>query len=79
MKTSVEIDDEHRVRLLELAAKRGDKDLAGVMAEAIETYLAVMDGDQERWRTALALRGSLSDEDAEELRAAVSRLREGWR
>ena len=54
-------DDEHRVRLLELAAKRGEKDLAG------------------RCRAALALRGSLSDKDAEELRAAVSRLRESWR
>lgn len=79
MKTRVEIDDEHCVRLLELAARRGEKDLTGVMAEAIETYLSVVDEDEKRRRAALALRGSLSDEEGEKLRAAVSRLRESWR
>ena len=50
MRTTVEIKDEHRARLLELAAKRREKGISGVLAEAIEGYLAEADREQERRR-----------------------------
>lgn len=79
MRTTVEIKDEHRARLLELAAKRREKGFSGVLAEAIEGYLAEAGRDQERRRAALELRGSLSDAEAEELLQTTRRIRETWR
>ena len=79
MRTTVEMKPEHRCALLALAAKKGEKGFSSVLAEAIEKYL-----NDERERTKqrdalLALRGSLSDEEAEELRKYTSELRKHWR
>ena len=79
MRTTVEIEDKHRARLLELAAKRREKGFSGVLAEAIDTYLAAVEQNEAARRAARALRGSLSDDEAEEMRAAIARLRETWR
>jgi hypothetical protein len=70
---------EHRSALLALAARRGEKGFSSVLAEAIEEYL---DGERERSRRRrelLSLAGSLSDEEADALRAEVKALREHWR
>ncbi|HEV3456454.1 MAG TPA: hypothetical protein VHG32_07825 [Thermoanaerobaculia bacterium] len=40
MKTTIELEDEHRVKLLELAARRGGKGVSELMGKAIEIYLA---------------------------------------
>jgi len=79
MRTTVEMKPEHRSALLALAAKKGEKGFSSVLAEAIEEYL---DGERERAKqrdALLALRGSLSDEEAEELRKYTSELRKHWR
>jgi predicted transcriptional regulator len=79
VRTTVEMKDEHRAKLLELAAKRREKGFSDILAEAIETYLAEVERSDERRRGALALRGSLSDVEADELREVAGRLRESWR
>jgi hypothetical protein len=79
MRTTIELKPEHRAKLMELAACRGDKGFSSVIAEAVDAYLA---GEEERRKTrekALRLRGALRERDAGELRANVQRIRERWR
>jgi hypothetical protein len=79
MRTTVEMKAEHRSALLALAARRGEKGFSSVLAEAIEVYL---DGERtrvQRRKELLSLAGSLSVEDATNLRNASGALRENWR
>jgi len=79
MRTTIELKPEHRARLLELAARRGEKGFSSVIAEAVDAYLAkTTEGERVRQR-ALALRGKLRPRDAERLRSAAKRIREFWR
>lgn len=78
MKTTIDLKDEHRERLLEIAAQRGDGGLSQVVGEAIEIYLAHVPG-KETLRSALAARGALSDHEAGQLRAATGEIRSSWR
>lgn len=79
MRTTIELTDEHRAALLELAARRGEKGFSALIAEALDVYLkGVSDGEGQRKAT-LALRGALRREDAEALRAATRTIRERWR
>jgi predicted transcriptional regulator len=79
MRTTIELKDEHRARLLELAARRGQKGFSGVLAEAVEAYLESLSRDEEKRRVALDLRGSLTEKEADQLRRATRSLRESWR
>jgi hypothetical protein len=79
MRTTIEINPEHRSALLALAARRGEKGFSAVVEEALELYLA---GEAERERRRAALRslaGALSPNDAAELRGCTRELRESWR
>ena len=79
MRTTVEMKTEHRSALLALAARRGEKGFSNVLAEAIEEYLRGNVERKRRLEDFLALEGSLSSEDAEELRRITTELRESWR
>ncbi len=79
MRTTVEIKDEHRARLLELAARRGEKGFSNLINEALDEHLRRIDANGEARQRALALRGSLSRKDADRLRQAAAELRESWR
>ena len=79
MRTTIELKPEHRARLLELAARRGEKGFSSVIAEAIESHLArTAEHDDARLR-ALRLRGALSRRDADDLRHTAETLRTSWR
>jgi predicted transcriptional regulator len=78
MRTTIEMNPEHRARLLELAARRGEKGFSGVVNEAIETYLARQQDQEARQRKALELNGALSPDDGDALRTEIRRLRESW-
>ncbi|OFW36962.1 MAG: hypothetical protein A3J28_03100 [Acidobacteria bacterium RIFCSPLOWO2_12_FULL_60_22] len=79
MRTTIEIKPEHRAKLLELAARRGEKGFSPLVAEALDMYMEDgAKGDLVR-RRALSLRGKLRPQEAERLRSAVVRLREFWR
>ncbi len=63
MRTTIEIPDEQRARLLEIAGRRGEKGFSKLVQEALELYL----NDHERRdavETAQRLQGRLSDEGA---------------
>ncbi len=79
MRTTIEMDPEHRARLLEIAARRGKKGFSGVVAEAIETYLVQQDELQDKQKKVLKLKGSLGDEEADDLREEIKNLRRSWR
>ena len=79
MRTTIEIKPEHRARLLELAARRGDKGFSSVIGEAIEIYLRGR-AESERLRAnALKLRGILTTKEAEALRTRAAEVRASWR
>lgn len=79
MRTTIEMDPEHRAKLLEIAARRGEKGFSGIVAEAIETYLTHRDAIEDRQKKALKLKGSLNEDEAEELRDEINKIRESWR
>jgi metal-responsive CopG/Arc/MetJ family transcriptional regulator len=79
MRTTVELRDDLRAKLLELAARRGQKGYSKLLAEAIESYLESLARDEEKRQAALRLRGTLTTKEAEELRKATRALRESWR
>jgi metal-responsive CopG/Arc/MetJ family transcriptional regulator len=79
MRTTIEIRDDLRARLVGLAAARGEKGYSKIVEEALEHYLRDEDRRDERLAQLLALRGAVSDEDAGAVRDEIARLRSGWR
>jgi metal-responsive CopG/Arc/MetJ family transcriptional regulator len=79
MRTTIEIRDDLRQRLVGLAAARGEKGYSKIVEEALVRYLRDEDRQDERLGELLALRGTLSDDDAAAVRAEIERLRSGWR
>jgi predicted transcriptional regulator len=79
VRTTIELKPEHRAKLLELAARRGEKGFSSVISEAIEAYLEGA-GDKERVRSrALRLRGTMPTAEANRLRQETEALRAHWR
>ena len=79
MRTTIELKPEHRAKLLELAARRGEKGFSLVIAEAIETYLEGRRKSDHLTHKALRLRGKLSLGEATRLRRYIASLRANWR
>ena len=67
MRTTVEISDGNRERLMALAARRGEKGFSRLVDEAVGRLLAEEAHRDEARRAALALRGTLPAKDADEL------------
>ena len=79
MRTTIELPDEQRAKLLELAARRGEKGFSVLVQEAVAAYLEQHAGGRERVQRALALRGVLQGEEGERLREAAEEARGNWR
>jgi predicted transcriptional regulator len=79
MRTTIEIKPEHRARVLELAASRGEKGFSAVVADALEFYLQAQRDRTKAIRKALALRGSIDEKEATRLRAETREIRTHWR
>jgi len=79
VRTTIEIPDEQRARLLDLAARRGEKGFSRLVQEAVERMLAEDDSRKSRTQAALALKGSMGAKAADELAASVVRIRSTWR
>ena len=79
MRTTIELRDELRARLLEIAARRGEKGFSGLVSEAVERYLDDLESREERVAAAVKVLGSLSEEQAASLEESARRLRERWR
>ena len=79
MRTTIELDDEQRAKLLEVAARRGQKGFSAVVREALAQYFEAEEGRKEAVRLALRAIGSMPDEEAERLGREVRELRRSWR
>jgi len=79
VRTTIAIKPEHRARLLELAARRGEKGFSSVIAEALDSYLEGVAEKELLRRRALRLRGTLPKREADRLRAETKALRGFWR
>jgi len=79
MRTTIEMKPEHRARVLELAARRGDKGLSAVVADALDLYLETHEGRRDAIMSALALKGSMKGIEAANLMAHSRRIRANWR
>lgn len=81
MRTTIDLRDDLRARILALAAERRLRGFSQIVEEAIERYLdAEADADRDRRvAAALAALGSLPPRSAEAMRRRVRRLRKRWR
>ena len=79
MRTTIELRDEHRARLLELAARRGEMGFSALIAEALDAYLGGMVDQQRRVAAALRVQGTLPAKEAARMRAEIRPVRESWR
>jgi predicted DNA-binding protein len=79
MRTTIEITDEQRARLMEIAGRRGEKGFSRIVQEAVDLYLERMDRSDEAVRDAIAAIGSLSDRSAERMAASIREARRRWR
>ena len=79
MRTTIELPDELRARLLAIAARRGEKGFSHLIEEAVERYLEKESRREELVREAIGAIGSLDDEQADRMRESVRRLTSAWR
>ncbi len=79
MRTTVEIPDKQRAKLLELAARRAEKGFSGLVQEALELYFRQEDERQRKIQGALSVLGTLEKKSAREMRQSIKAVRERWR
>ncbi len=79
MRTTVEITDAQRAKLLQLAAERGEKGFSRLVREALQQYLDAEADRTAQVNAALDVIGSLTDTRADRLVDEVARLRATWR
>jgi predicted CopG family antitoxin len=79
MRTTIEITDEQRAKLLEAAGRRGEKGFSSIVKEALDQYFAGEAARRELIDRATEVIGSLTDEEADRLGSDTRRLRQTWR
>ena len=79
MRTTIEIPDDLRAKLLELAAKRGQKGFSEIVSEAIRKLLHVETQMDKIRRHAISLKGKLTKTEAESLKEYCQEIRQSWR
>jgi metal-responsive CopG/Arc/MetJ family transcriptional regulator len=79
MRTTIELPDEVRAALLELAARRGKKGFSALVQEAVTRYLEAERQRVDVLEKAKAVLGQLGEAEAAELAASVTALRARWR
>jgi metal-responsive CopG/Arc/MetJ family transcriptional regulator len=79
MRTTIELTDRQRAKLLEIAAQRGEKGFSHLVQEAVERYLSEEALRRERVDAARSVLGGLTDREGAELEASVMRIRGTWR
>ncbi len=79
MRTTIEMTDEQRGRLLEIAASRGEKGFSRLVQEAIDAYLEGQSARGEAVKRALGVHGALTGDAADQLEARARDVRGKWR
>jgi hypothetical protein len=76
MRTRVEITDEHREKLLQIAAERGERGCGAVVQEAVAHYLEQRERASQPVLVAPALPRLRADTRAERVRLVIEWIRE---
>jgi predicted transcriptional regulator len=79
MRTTIELRDDQRARLLEIAAQEGRKGFSHLIQEAVDRFLDEEADRRQEVAQALALVGAIGSEEAEALRTRTRELRVSWR
>ncbi len=79
MRTTIELTDQQRAKLLKLAAERGEKGFSRLIQEAVDRYLDDRLARKDRIAAARAVLGTMDDQVADALEASVKAIREQWR
>jgi hypothetical protein len=79
MRTTIELRDDQRARLLEIAARRGEKGFSRLVQEAVDHFLEEEARRDRSVEDALSVLGTLPPARADEIREAARNLRENWR
>lgn len=79
MRTTIELDDDYRGRLLNLAARRGKKGFSDLVNEAVGQYLTAQSVQEDKQRKAASLHGFLTEKEADELTQGCQLARQKWR
>ena len=79
MRSTIEITDAQRSKLLAMAAARGMKGFSTLVQQALDEYLKKSELDESRIKKALASMGALDDDEARELAERCASTRENWR
>lgn len=77
MRTTIELTHRHHEALLVVARRRGLRGFSQVVQEALDAYLADLDGDEVD--SLLSLEGSLGDSEEREMRRRIQEARASWR
>lgn len=75
MRTTIEISNETRAKLMALAARRGLRGYSEIVNEAIEEYLARAENREQEIAEILKLAGTLSEKESREY---AVRTKEFW-
>ena len=79
MRTTIELRDDQRARLLEIAGRRGEKGFSRLVQEAVDRFLEAEARRDRATEAAVRALGSLPDESADRMRETARQLREQWR
>jgi len=79
VRTTIELRNDQRARLLELAARRGEKGFSAVIREAVDHYLKEVEIRDRAVDQAVEILGSFREEEAAALRERVAEARRHWR
>ena len=79
MRTTIEITDEQRSKLLAMAAARGMKGFSGLVQKALDEFLSKSDSEEQRVEEALSVMGALDEDEAQALAEECASIRENWR
>ena len=79
MRTTIELTNRQRAKLLELAGRQGLKGFSQLVQDAVDRYLEEETAKLARVDAALAAVGSLDDEAADALEDFMRRTRSSWR
>ncbi len=77
--TAASETDEQHARLLDLAARRGEKGVSKLVQEALENYFDELEDHDRSVRDAISVLGKFDEKTARELEATSQRLRKTWR
>ncbi|BCV25680.1 MAG TPA: ribbon-helix-helix protein, CopG family [Firmicutes bacterium] len=78
MRTTIELDNESRAKLMALAAKRGLRGYSELVQEAVTEYLAKEEQREQAVQEVMELSGSLSADEAKQVEERIEATWKRW-